>query len=222
MPPVNYRTILADPPWDYAGKTPPWRSTSEQTYELMPLQEICELPVGNVASGDAHLYLWCVLPMMRQAYQVVEAWGFTAETMLTWCKPGVGLGGGFRGNTEHVIVARKGWSYINPTCDDCGGRSRGSRKCGCNSPVWRSGGELVKGLPRQPFRETANGTWYESPRKGHSEKPELFIQMIERMSHPPYLEMFARQWTPMCPKRDGWHTWGNELPNDVDLSCFDG
>ena len=82
----KFKTIVADPPWDYAGKTPPWRSTSEQTYKLMSLDEICALPVGDLATGDAHLYLWAVLPMMREAYVVIEAWGFTAETMLTWCK----------------------------------------------------------------------------------------------------------------------------------------
>ena len=70
----KFKTIVADPPWDYAGKTPPWRSTSEQTYKLMSLDEICALPVGDLATGDAHLYLWAVLPMMSEAYEVVEAW----------------------------------------------------------------------------------------------------------------------------------------------------
>lgn len=158
--------------------------------------------------------------MMREAYQVVEAWGFTPETVLTWCKPGVGLGAGFRGNTEHLIVARRGWSAVNPTCADCGGRARGVRKCSCEIPAWRVKGQLLEecDLQRQPFRDTAEGTWYEAPRREHSEKPDLFIGLIERMSHPPYLELFARQWTPLWPKRDGWDTWGNELPNDVKLT----
>lgn len=215
----KYRTILADPPWDYAGKTPPWRSTSTPTYPLMPLEDMCALPVGDLASGDAHLYLWAVLPMMREAYQVVEAWGFTAETVLTWCKPGVGLGGGFRGNTEHLIVARRGWSAVNPTCDNCGGRARGARKCHCDTPAWRVKGKLLEecDMQRQSFRDTAEGTWYEAPRREHSEKPDLFIGLIERMSHPPYLEMFAREWTPLWPKRDGWDVWGNEVNSDVVL-----
>lgn len=216
----KYRTILADPPWDYDGKTPPWRSTSEQTYDLMPLEDICALPVGDLATGDAHLYLWAVLPMMEEAYRVVRAWGFTPETLLTWCKPGPGLGGGYRGNTEHVIVARKGWSSVNPTCDTCGGRARGARKCHCASPIWRVKGELLKDsdAARVAFRTTAEGTWYEAPRGRHSQKLDLFHDLIERMSHPPYLEMFAREWSPLFPKRPGWDTWGNELENDVDLA----
>lgn len=209
----QYRTVVADPPWDYAGKTPPWRSSSRQTYELMPLKDICDLPVHTVVSSNAHLYLWAVLPMMKEAYQVVEAWGFTAETMLTWCKPGVGLGGGYRGNTEHLIVARKGWSSVNPTCSLCGGRSRGSSKCLCDHPDWRVKGQRLadSACAKAAFRTTANGTWYQSPRGAHSRKPSLFMEMIERMSHPPYLEMFARE------KRDGWDVWGNEMPNDIEF-----
>lgn len=130
----RYRTIVADPPWDYAGKTEPWRSSSERTYSLLSVAEIAALPVAALASPDAHLYLWAVLPLIPEALAMVEAWGFTYDTMLTWCKPGLGLGGGWRGNTEHLIVARRGWSSVNPTCADCGGRARGARKCHCKEP----------------------------------------------------------------------------------------
>lgn len=209
----KFKTIVADPPWDYAGKTPPWRSTSEQTYKLMPLDEICSMPIGDLATGDAHLYLWAVLPMMREAYEVIEAWGFTAETMLTWCKPGPGLGGGFRGNTEHLIVSRRGWSSVNPTCDVCGGRARGIKKCACKKPAWRVKGNLLSecDCQRTSFLTTADGTWYPAQRHDHSEKPELFLDLVERMSPGPYLELFARQ------QRLGWSSWGNEAMNHVEL-----
>ena len=203
----NFRCVVADPPWDYAGKTPPWRSTSKQTYQLMPLNEICELPVNQITSADAHLYLWAVLPMMREAYEVVEAWGFTPETLVTWCKPGVGLGGGWRGNTEHIIVARRGWSSVNPTCDTCGGRARGIKKCACQVPVWRVKGKLLdeSDAKRISFLTTGRGTWYQAPRRDHSEKPELFQDMIEQMSPGPRVELFARR------MRNGWTCWGNEI-----------
>lgn len=210
---AKFRTIVADPPWDYAGKTPPWRSTSAQSYSLMSLDEICAMPIKDLATGDAHLYLWAVLPMMREAYEVVEAWGFTPETLLTWCKPGPGLGGGYRGNTEHLIVARRGWSAVNPTCDMCGGRARGARKCACVIPTWRVKGRLLAECDAQKtsFLTTADGTWYAAPRHAHSQKPELFLDLIERMSPGPYLELFARQ------QRLGWSTWGDEALNHVDL-----
>lgn len=199
-----YATIVADPPWGYEGMTAPWRSTSQQDYSLMSLAEIKALPVQNLATNNAHLYLWAVLPMMAEAYAVVDAWGFTPETVLTWCKPGPGLGGGFRGNTEHLIVARRGWSSVNPSCALCGGRARGIRKCACAVPAWR-----VKGQPlnecdaqRRSFAAVVDGTWYIASRGPHSTKPALFADLIERMSPGPYLELFARA------PRLGWDAWG--------------
>lgn len=212
---TRYRTIVADPPWDYAGKTPPWRSTSEQTYALMTVEAITALPVSDLATDDAHLYLWAVLPMMREAFDVVSAWGFAPETVLTWCKPGPGLGGGFRGNTEHLIVARRGWSSVNPTCADCGGRARGARRCSCERPSWRVRGEPLgeHEVQRRSFLDTADGTWYAAPRGAHSEKPDLFMDLIERMSPAPRLEMFARR------DRLGWETWGNESLGTVEMAA---
>ena len=48
--------------------------------------------------------------------------------------------------------------------------------------------------------------------KRHSEKPESSYQLIESISRGPRLEMFARR------KREGWSSWGNEVPCDVVLS----
>lgn len=55
------------------------------------------------------------------------------------------------------------------------------------------------------------GTCYQWPRSGHSAKPEAFLDMVESVSPGPYLELFARR------NRLGWHTWGNEALNHVEL-----
>lgn len=49
------------------------------------------------------------------------------------------------------------------------------------------------------------GTWHvwKNPRQ-NSAKPEGFLDLVESVSHPPYLEMFARR------ARFGWDYWGNE------------
>lgn len=198
-----YATIVADPPWGYEDMSAPWRSTTGPRYSLMSTDAIAALPVADLAADDAHLYLWAVLPLMAAAVDVVRAWGFTQDTVLTWCKPGPGLGAGWRGNTEHLIVARRGFSYINPTCATCGGRARGANKCGCFNPEWRHNGQPVHGAPRRPFSSTAAGTWYEAPRGAHSAKPAVFGDLIEQMSPGPYLELFARS------PRLGWDSWGH-------------
>lgn len=204
-----YSTIVADPPWGYEERTPPWCSGSTPSYSLMPLDDIRALPVADLAAPDAHLYLWSVLPLMADAFDVVRAWGFDPDTVLTWCKPGAGLGAGYRGNTEHLIVARRGFSYINPTCETCGGRSRGIRRCSCSEPDWRHKGRKVLGQPRRPFLTTAGGTWYTAPRSVHSAKPSLFSDLVERMSPGPYVELFARA------PRLGWDSWGKGYESSV-------
>ena len=39
----------------------------------------------------------------------------------------------------------------------------------------------------------------------HSKKPDTFIELVERRSNGPYLELFARR------EREGWTCWGNEV-----------
>ena len=44
--------------------------------------------------------------------------------------------------------------------------------------------------------------WFEWPRHGHSVKPPAFMDMVEKISPGPYLELFTRQ------ARLGWDGWG--------------
>ena len=51
-----------------------------------------------------------------------------------------------------------------------------------------------------------HGTWFDWPRgRRHSEKPEGFYSLVERVSPGPYLELFARR----C--RAGWAAMGDQL-----------
>jgi len=67
-----------------------------------------------------------------------------------------------------------------------------------------------RGVLRELARE--DSTWWLWPRGSHSAKPEAFLDMVERVSPPPRLEMFARR------NRLGWDTWGNEALEHVSLS----
>lgn len=60
--------------------------------------------------------------------------------------------------------------------------------------------------PTQPRTDDRSiSSLVSAPRGKHSKKPEVFYDLIERRSHGPYLEMFARS------KRIGWSSWGNEI-----------
>ena len=62
---------------------------------------------------------------------------------------------------------------------------------------------------REPKRIETN--WWNWKRGEHSAKPENFQDIVEQVSPAPRLELFARR------KRLGWHSWGNEVSNDVNL-----
>lgn len=47
------------------------------------------------------------------------------------------------------------------------------------------------------------------PVQDHSHKPEEIHKIIERVSPPDYLELFARRCTP------GWDVWSNEIDSDI-------
>jgi len=47
-------------------------------------------------------------------------------------------------------------------------------------------------------------TGFTAPRLKHSQKPIKMYELIEKVSSPPFVELFARN------KREGWGSWGNE------------
>lgn len=55
--------------------------------------------------------------------------------------------------------------------------------------------------------------WWLWPRGKHSEKPEVFLDIVESVSPAPRIELFARR------QRLGWDTWGNEALEHAELSA---
>ena len=79
---TTYRTILADPPWTFKTRSHKGKGRSaEAWYDCMSLDEIKAFPVQQWAAKDCVLLLWTTGPMMRHAFDVVDAWGFTYSTM---------------------------------------------------------------------------------------------------------------------------------------------
>jgi N6-adenosine-specific RNA methylase IME4 len=101
----KYKTIYADPPWYEIGGGKIKRG-ADKHYRLMKTKEICRLPVNNLVSEEGcHLYLWSTNNHLKDAFKVVESWGFEYITMISWFKDRKGLGQYYRGITEHCIFA---------------------------------------------------------------------------------------------------------------------
>ena len=113
-----YSTIVADPPWEPSlGANWSTRFTDkarpQKHYSVMSAKEIGNLPVRELYGQQAHLYLWVINQHVDLGYEVARAWGFEPWNLVTWAKPGLGVGR-FQCNTEHVLVCRAGIRHGNP------------------------------------------------------------------------------------------------------------
>lgn len=120
---MKYDIILADPPWhfqnysaDEPGKIHNRQRGATRHYPTMALDDICNLPVGRLANDNAVLFLWACWPLMPEAFQVINAWGFEYKTLgWIWVKSnptGYGhfMGQGYytRSNSEPCLLATRG------------------------------------------------------------------------------------------------------------------
>jgi N6-adenosine-specific RNA methylase IME4 len=161
----RFATILADPPWQFVNRTgkiaPEHRRLSR--YGTMSLPEIMALPVGDVATPTAHLYLWVPNALLPDGMAVLKAWGFTYKSNLVWHKirkdggsDGRGVGFYFRNVTELVLF---------------GVRGKNARTL-------------------SPGRRQVN--LLATRKREHSRKPDELFEIIEACSCRPFLELFAR------------------------------
>lgn len=105
----RYPIILADPPWRY--ENPPMGGSNrsiENHYPTMTLDEICALPVEQIAADDALLYLWATAPKLAECLDVIDAWGFEYRTNIVWVKDKIGMGYHARSQHELLLIAKRG------------------------------------------------------------------------------------------------------------------
>ena len=109
----KYSIIYADPAWRY------WEGGQKNQslhYTTMTIDDICALPVKNIAADDCALFLWVTYPILHDAFKVIEAWGFKYSTAaFVWVKknkqqdtPFIGCGSWTRANSELCLLATKG------------------------------------------------------------------------------------------------------------------
>ncbi len=113
----KYSIIYADPPWHYKTYSPKGQGRSaDMHYPTMSIDQIKALPIGQLAADDCALFLWITFPCMKEAFDVLEAWGFQYKTVaFVWVKQNRvsdslfwGMGYWTRSNAEICILATKG------------------------------------------------------------------------------------------------------------------
>ena len=81
----KYNVIYADPPWRYAQKG--LQGAAERHYPTMGIEELCALPVADLAAPDSVLFLWATFPQLPEALRLIKAWGFQYKSVgFVWLK----------------------------------------------------------------------------------------------------------------------------------------
>jgi N6-adenosine-specific RNA methylase IME4 len=189
LPRGHFKAIYADPPWQFqawagarlSGDRRPCAATKPH-YQTMSDEEICALPVADLAAPDCVLFMWMCWPVLERSLRVLDAWGFTYKTCaFAWMKANVRQPDIFRDDAnEEVSMGLGYWTRANS--EPCLLATRGKPK--------RRDGGVKQGIIE--------------PKREHSRKPDCVPQRIERLVEGPYLELFART------QRPGWTVWGNQ------------
>ena len=85
-PTGKYRIIYADPPWSYGNTMPDGTTEQRDHYPVMTIAELCILPVEAMAEDDAVLFIWVTSPILEEAFDVINAWGFKYKASFVWDK----------------------------------------------------------------------------------------------------------------------------------------
>lgn len=102
----SYPTIYADPPWAYTNTAS--RAAAENHYATMALHEIASLPIRQLAAENAHLHIWTTNGFLREAFEVIEAWGFEYKSCMVWVKDEIGMGNYWRVSHEYLLLGVRG------------------------------------------------------------------------------------------------------------------
>ena len=108
VPSDLFATIVIDPPWSYGDHLPGGGRGAAKHYQCLSPAQLMDLPVEAMAVDNAHLWVWATNAFMLEALLLMRGWGFTQKTILTWCKPQIGMGRYLRNTTEHCIFGVRG------------------------------------------------------------------------------------------------------------------
>lgn len=100
FPAKKYNVIYADPPWAFRVWSEKGKERSaDKHYSCMTLDDLKQMPVNSITAGDGcALFMWATFPMLREALELIEAWGFEYKTIaFCWVKQNKNSDGIFKG-----------------------------------------------------------------------------------------------------------------------------
>ncbi len=188
----EFDVIYADPPWSYE-EVPYFKKSLaiQYQYDTLTIDQMCKLNVESISAKDSWLFLWAVWAQFPQALKLIESWGFEYKTCAFVW-------------CKRTKFGKKAKTY--------------GRACGAQGST-----EIVlvakRGAPKH-FLDNEEQE-FEALREGHSKKPDVVYEKINRLVTPPEggvrkIELFARQ------QYKDWYALGNDenLKTENPLSLY--
>lgn len=182
----KWKCTSIDPPWNERGGGRIKRG-ADRWYETLPTHEIIRVILSSRLwnpADNSHLWLWVTNNFLAKGdgHLVMKALGYRCVNKITWGKV-----------TEDETEDEEGRIIIKPRVQ----KGIGQYFFGSDEVLLFGVRGRLKRLERVPTLGLAPRT----PK--HSEKPDMFYDMMETVSPGPRLEMFGRK------DRPGWRVWGH-------------
>lgn len=115
FPSGQFGVIYADPPWYFKNFSEKGEEKNPVAhYPCMEMDKMKALPVLFSAAQDSVCFMWATFPMLKEALELMDAWGFKYKSGGAWHKKTVngktafGTGYIFRSAAELFIVGTNG------------------------------------------------------------------------------------------------------------------
>jgi len=102
----EFDVLVLDPPWDYGRAYDPDSSRVANPYPEMSKSDIMGIDIPS--KDNSVMWLWTTHQFMRDAFEIMEHWGFDYKGVLTWNKEKMGVGYWLRMQCEFCLLGIKG------------------------------------------------------------------------------------------------------------------
>ena len=201
----KYKIIYCDPPWQY--KNQKTRAATNNHYPTLSIQDLKSLNIKSLADDNSVLIMWYTDTFAKEAIELSKAWGFKVKKMklFTWVKLN-------KNYHQNITKSMKKLGCMN--ANDVFDLISDQLRFGMGNYTRANSEDCLIAVKGKGVKRVNNSVSQIilAPIGRHSEKPQEAKDRLELLyGDIPRIELFARK------NVGGWHAWGNECKNDIQL-----
>lgn len=108
LPTDKFRVLYADPPWKYGDQLTEDYGPTRFHYPALTITQLCALPIADLATDTAVLFMWVTSPILPECFAVIRAWGFEYKASFVWDKIKHNMGHYNSVRHEFLLVCTRG------------------------------------------------------------------------------------------------------------------